>query len=707
MPYEKKNNPHYQNLGGINSKVSPYLTDQVEFLKLENIDFQQPGSLTKRWGSTQYFGQSLGVSNKIDGLYEFTRQSGASFFYASAGGTIGIARPDGFSSIYSGSTSGVSYFISFGSSNIDRWLLGASLNQDYDVSQDQAFLANKKSFLKSSNGFSFLFFGLPRPQFTGAAALGDGLEGGTNNPGGFTGMYFYKFAWVNSYGMAGAPTQALAGLTPGGFNYYQTSRIVSGSTKIAFSVTAGGTAISGGVAGRIVPPNFDITGLALFRAGPFEINPGGTGFTNPLLAPTSPVVLDQLGGFTAYYCAIENEDFFYIQTQGVSTGSQACTFIDTNVTGGITLLNKNIMPWNWYNFFEGTGSPIGSTAGNAFGLTFPVGYGITLVPNALELYSNRLFVCGMSYAPSTAWFSAFNEPEHFEADFNFDVRSNDGEPVVAMKSYNGALLFFKPSSFFVLTGDDPSTFNLTQVSNEYGCLGNRAVAQYENYLVFLDKKGIILYNGANIDIVSTKIDPIFARLNVNACRENACITYDKQRNQLLIDVPVDGSTVNNLTIVYDIISKAWTTYSGYRPAVTAVASGGISGSVGRDAIYFGGYSGLVSYFGQSFLSDNGTAYTTIIKSGFLSDMGNSVTKLFRRLFTDTIPQGSSSAIDVNFYQDYGSSIVLTIPIQQTPFQSRIEFGIPAKSLSVEYVMGSTYALTLHGWVLQDRFLRPF
>jgi len=307
----------------------------------------------------------------------------------------------------------------------------------------------------------------------------------------------------------------------------------------------------------------------------------------------------------------------------------------------------------------------------------------------------------MSYSLSTVWFSEFNEPEHLEADFNFDVKTTDGQPITALKAYNGALLVFKLSSFHILSGDDPSNFQLTQISDQYGCLGNRSVTTYENMLVFLDRKGVIEYNGANINILSSKVDPIFARMNIQAARDNSSIVYDKQRNQILIDIPVDGSTKANLTLVYDIISKIWTTYSGYNPAISTI----VQGELGNKTTFFGGYSGLVSYFGQSFLTDNGVGYTCIAKTGFLADMGHSVSKLFRRLFLDTIPVGSSSAVDINFYQDYGSSIIINRTMYQNPFQSRIEYGISGKAMAIEFIMGSTYALTLHGFTIEYRFLR--
>ncbi len=666
MPYEKQGTGHYKNFGGINSKISPYLNSQLEFLNLENIDFQIPGSLSKRWGSTQYFGASL--SGKVNGLYEFNQTSGASYLYAAAGGTLGIALNGGFSAIFSGSTAGSSYFGAIGSSGVDGLSL-ASLDLDFDTLQNNAFLANGKQFFKSTGGSSFVFFGLPRFQTPQGFATALGSSGVA---GGFTGYFYYKLAWINSYGQQGAPTQVTTlqnGLPV----------ISQGATQISISM--------GTTAGYcIVPPNTDISAIGVFRTSSLP-NAGST-LTQKM---TSVFNETQFNNFL--FVDVDSLPFTLIGTVGVSAGSIAATFIDNNYYGGATFLDNSIMPWNWY-----------PQSRVLVGLTGPIGLGLTYIPRFIETHDNRVFAAGMSYALSQVMFSESGEPENFQPDGNFNVVTNNGEGVSALKSYNGNLTIFKPTSFHSLNtnADDPADWNLSQVSQEYGCLGNRAVATYSDLMVFLDRKGIIKFNGANIQIISTKIDPIFQRMNVSAAN-GAVMTYDKQRNQILCDIPVDGATMNNLTVVYDIVGEAWSTYKGYNAAVSSVAQGQLS----QRQIFIGGYSGLVSYFGSSFLSDNGAGYTCVAKSGFMADLGYSVSKLYRRLFVDSVPFGASSAVKVNFYQDYGASVVFSATYFQDPFQNRIEYGIPAKSLAVEFVMGSTYNFVLNGFDNFYRFLRPF
>ncbi len=666
MSYKKLKEERYAAFGGINSKVSQYLNGPMEFLALQNIDFQTPGSLTDRWGSTQYFGASL--TSKVTGLYEFTQTTGASSFYAIAGGTIGLALLNGFSSIFCGSTVGASFFFTLG-----PFTSGMSiLNYDFDFNtlQNNCFLANGQNFLKSTGGSSFVFFGLPRFQCDNGIITA-GLEyGNSGSADGFTGVYYYQCAFVNSYGMAGSPSQAFKGYTAfAGAVVYSNPAFTNGTTSILFVLTG----FQQSFHGKLAVPNTDITGVAIFRTQGYAA--------------------------TLSITDINNADYTLKAVLGISALSHAATFTDFDPISGITFMNKDIIPYNWYTY----GTSNFTSQNYPYLLEENVGFGITLIPKFVETHDNRLFIAGMSYSPSTFFFSEFGEPEHFEADFGFEVRTQDGEPISGLKEYSGNLMVFKYSSFHQLStaADDFANWVLTPISTEYGCLSNRAVTTFSNLCVFLDRKGVIQYNGANIEILSTKVDPIFQRMNVNAAKNTAQLTYDKQRNEILCDIPVDGATMNNLTVVYDIIAKAWTTEAGYNSAVRAIAQGQLSN---RENFY-GGYSGLVSYFGPSFTSDNGTAFTTIIKSGFLTDLGNSTQKVFRRLWADTTPVGTSAFVDVHLYQDYGASIIVSATLPLVPFQNRIDFGVSAKSLSVEFVKSGTFKMALHGFSIAYRFQR--
>lgn len=327
---------------------------------------------------------------------------------------------------------------------------------------------------------------------------------------------------------------------------------------------------------------------------------------------------------------------------------------------------------------------------------------LTAVPKYLAIFANQMIYAGFSSMLSTFYISDVGEPEGIPPENSIEVRTNDGDRITGMQPYNGNLVVFKERSFHRLSGDNPQNFVLTEISDQYGCLSNRAIVQYKDYLWFLDRKGIIQFNGSHIDVVSDKIEPIMARMNQQAAKDHATAVHDKLRNQIKFSFPVDGSSVNNMTVVWDYIAEAWTTETGLKPAINVIAKREFT----KPTVFFGGYSGTIASFGSSYRSDLGTGITCIVKSRFLADMGNSITKEFRRLYLDCVPVSASSLVTTNFYQDYGSSLVLTRSMYQSPFQSRIDYGIMAKSLSVEFIHGSTFEpCQINGYTIEYRMQR--
>lgn len=327
----------------------------------------------------------------------------------------------------------------------------------------------------------------------------------------------------------------------------------------------------------------------------------------------------------------------------------------------------------------------------------------TLVPRYLEIYNNSLLMSGFSGFLSTVFFSDVGEPEGVKPEFSFEVRTNDGDRVFGQKAYNGAAVIFKERSFHKLSGDNPDNYLLQEVSDQYGCLSHRAAVVWEDRLWFLDRKGICEYNGANVRIVSNKIEPIFQGMNIAAAKENAVAIHNRFRNELWFSIPCNGATLNNCTIVFDYVTQAWTKFEGYNASSLSF----IKSTFTAQRAFFGSYSGSVFNFDDNIPNYAGQAMTCVIKPRFLGDLGKSTQEQFRRLFLDTniVSQGVSS-IEVNFLQDYGASIVLTRHMGQAQFQSRIDFGISAKSLSFLMVhSNASLPLVVNGWTVESRLQR--
>lgn len=327
----------------------------------------------------------------------------------------------------------------------------------------------------------------------------------------------------------------------------------------------------------------------------------------------------------------------------------------------------------------------------------------TLAPRYLEIYNNQLFMAGFSSLPSTVFWSEIGEPESVDPEFNAEFRTNDGDRVTGLKTYNGSLFVSKERSFHRVTGDNPDNFLLQEVSDQYGCISNRAMVVFESRFWFLDPKGIAEYDGANVKIVSNKVEDIFTAMNLSAARENATAIHARQFNEVWFSIPCYGATINNCIVVYDYLTQAWTHYDGISPSVLFLAKG----SRPAKTPFFGGYTGTMSYFSASLMGDAGRAITCVIDSRFYAARDQTTESMYRRFYAnfDPIP-GSSQAIDINLRSNYGTTIQVSRTMYQNPFQTRIDFGISARSIQAEIIHASaTLPFKLDGFAFESRFQR--
>ncbi len=387
-----------------------------------------------------------------------------------------------------------------------------------------------------------------------------------------------------------------------------------------------------------------------------------------------------------------------IQYQGMTTPPGfgiSSIFLYKSSLGGIDQFGTTLTVGST-SIFVDTNFPTGNIGSND-NLYF------TLAPRYMEIYNNQLFTAGFSSLPSTTFWSAIGEPEGVDPTYSAEFRTNDGDRVTGLKSYNGALVVTKERSFHFIKGDDPSNFLAQEVSDQYGCISNRAMVTFENTLWFLDTKGIAQYNGANTKIVSNKVEPIFTSMNVAAARENAVAIHYRDYNEVWFAIPCNGATFNNCIVVFDYIAGAWTKYDG----IFSSSLFNAKGTLGKKTIFYGGYSGSICAMGASLFGDSGVGITCVAKTSFLASEGQSSEQVYRRFYLNVNPVlGVTQAINVNLYSNFGTTIQASRTMYQNPFQSRIDFGIPGRSIQAEVSHASaTLPFQISGFTFESRHQR--
>jgi hypothetical protein len=196
-------------------------------------------------------------------------------------------------------------------------------------------------------------------------------------------------------------------------------------------------------------------------------------------------------------------------------------------------------------------------------------------------------------------------------------------------------------------------------------------------------------------------------MNINAAIENACGVHHIYRNQIWFAFPVDNSTVNNITVVYDYLVNGWTFFDGFSPS----SFGFIKQGLNKESVWRGDYSGLVHYFGESFYSDSSQGITCMVQTRYENVGGENQTTLWRRLFLDVSPQSSGITVVINgqIFTNYNSntaSVQGTFAIYQNAFQTRTEMGVQGKAISAEMsFFSASLPLLINGYAWANRGLR--
>lgn len=527
-------------------------------------------------------------------------------------------------------------------------LFGVSVPTQFDIAAfvDRAFCANGDQFFKT-DGITANLFSLPpvSPNTIVSASVS------ATSTSGWTGTYVYQWAYLNNRGYLGPVQQMPAG----GFGTYPGYVLGASNT---WSVSVGlSTALDPAFA-TISPDQYGISAIVMFRSKALD---------SPTRITYLPSVYDVQSG---------------VQIQPFSSTS-VVTFTDAGMTYGPKYT---------------TGSTLGSNY-----LWF------TLAPRHLNIYNNAGFYFGFSSLLSTVYFSNLGEPEGVGATASFEVRSNDGDRLTGAINYRQAQIFSKLRSMHYLTGFSSDDYSLNELTDQYGCISNRAMCVWQDKLWFLDSNGIAEYNGGRVAKVSNRVEQTFRRMNVQAAIDQAVMLHVKERNEIWCAFPIDGATRNNYLVVYDYVADAWTEWQGPQCASLALATGP---SLLLQPFY-GDYSGAIHYFDPIFYSDSGRAFTCSITSRYFGDLGYSVTKQFRRLYFDMVMQQSAGVthlMTVNLFSDMNSNasaFSTTFAISSSlPQQNRIDFGVPGKTLSFQLThIAQDSALQFSGFTVEYRFQR--
>ncbi len=698
MADSKPTSHYYNNLGGINIKASTYEMNIAQFLDLRNLDFDVPKALQKRPGQTYAITSTNGSSGPISSVFEYQQLEGYSVIVVGDHVAQRYIANNGYTLLSSGWSNGqpidmLTFVNKLWSCNGSKWEYAFSTSGLSQIASNRVGLPiESRSEFRDAGGATLTYASGP---YQGSATGGTffTVNGATmftfGGSSSLTRGIYIAYSYVRSDGYIGP------------IDFQGTARNIvryaPTNAQDFFDNSTTGFKYNELIGGFTTPSGNNITSIAIFFAE------DTIGYSAPM--ENIPGVGIVESGALGWRTQITNRSFMSYTLKPGADLSRFWLYTTIPVSNLFLQNNTNA---TYYGVTFTLGSTWGAYDGSApptlSGLTLmPFDFFSTYIPKYQEVNQNFMFISGFSSQPSQLWFSEVGEPEVYDPESVFEVRTNDGDRITGIKAYSDQLIVCKDHSFSKVIGNSADNFQLINLSSDYGCISNRSIVTNNQKMYWLDKKGILEYNGASWDIISEPIEAIFRRMNLSAARENACGVHHLYRNQIWWGIPVDSSTKNNITVVYDYFVGAWTLFDGFDAASFTYAKS----SLNKPTVYRGDYSGLVHYFGESFYSDSGRSITCLALTRFENEGGENQTTIWRRFFLDVAMIGSTGLIQGQVFSNYDSSTMqATFSIYQSSFQSRAEMGVVGKSVAAQISHSSaSLPILINGYSWAKRGLR--
>lgn len=176
--------------------------------------------------------------------------------------------------------------------------------------------------------------------------------------------------------------------------------------------------------------------------------------------------------------------------------------------------------------------------------------------------------------------------------FSINDGSSDRLVAVAPWTLNEFVIFMRNSIFYAAVGVGANAGNdaateadsyIKSLASDVGCIARGSIVQAGGGILFLSDNGVYMLNpagagqgGANTpegmrlltiaEPLSAPINDVIARINYNYVDRAVASYWD---NRYYLSVPLDDSTRNNATLVYNFVNKAWESVDTY-PVLASV-----------------------------------------------------------------------------------------------------------------------------------------
>lgn len=164
--------------------------------------------------------------------------------------------------------------------------------------------------------------------------------------------------------------------------------------------------------------------------------------------------------------------------------------------------------------------------------------------------------------PNYIYYSKQAEPEAVPLLNYFTVGPSNKE-ILAVRSLRDCLIIISEGGVYRMTGDTPSSFNVTALDLTVICKAVDSIAVVSNTVFMLSNQGVVAITDTGVQIVSHDIDPnILPLLSYSTIGTYAYGIGYESDHQYILSVMTDSTdTYNTQTYVYNIFTQAWTRWT--------------------------------------------------------------------------------------------------------------------------------------------------
>ena len=284
----------------------------------------------------------------------------------------------------------------------------------------------------------------------------------------------------------------------------------------------------------------------------------------------------------------------------------------------------------------------------------------------------RLFVANMLSDETKIQYSRPGQWGTFERKAVIRPDSTGGQITGLWRSSSGLLAFSELGTFLIQSSDDGMSFRSVPVSHEVGCSApNSLQTLTDGSVIWMSHLGFFTFDGQAIKKVSSPLNKLFKRLTKSRMLQ-AVSAFDVQTNEYRCWVSIDGSTENNLCLIFD--GKGWRTRNDVQPRDVCVtqdhraymlAAGSVTGDRGHSGVYLLDHAGNRLDQSLKTLTDEREA---VIETSWLQSPESIAKKSNHHIYL-WFRESEKDKISIEVMRDWSEKVIETVEVFR---YSRIE-----------------------------------